>query len=146
MATRREATDLDVPVATRRFRWRWAVFGIATISAVASLANVVATARARLTAPPWPPVAGVPYEIPLGPDGCPAIDEQQADFVDAPGQLVPLGATEVVLCAKPDELFSQSPLVAKSQEPRQRVLRAGVAEFVAMLNTLPTRNEKWQQW
>jgi hypothetical protein len=78
-------------------RRRWALVAVVTAVAVAA---GVAIAWVRRTAPPWPAVAGTPYEIPLGPDGCPVIADRH-EFVDAPGPLVPPGVTEVLLCITP---------------------------------------------
>lgn len=122
-------------------RRRWAVVVVLTVVAVA--AGVVTIAWAQRIASPWPATAGTPYEIPLGPDGCPVIEERH-QFVDAPGPLVPPGATEVLLCTTPTALHSQRPGVG--DPPHQRVLRAGAADFAALLNQLPDRNEAWRQW
>ncbi|MFC0508849.1 hypothetical protein [Micromonospora costi] len=122
-------------------RRRWAMVVMVTVIAIA--AGMVTIAWARRIASPWPEMAGTPYEIPLGSDGCPVIEEQR-QFVDAPGALVPPGATEVLLCITPTTLRSQGPAVA--DPPRQRVLRAGAADFVALLNQLPNRNDAWRQW
>jgi hypothetical protein len=116
---------------------------VAVATAATLLAGAVTIAWIRRTAPPWPAVAGTPYEIPLGTDGCPVIEDRY-QFVDAPGPLVPPGATEVVLCTTPTELYIPRPGVA--DPPRQRVLRAGAADFAALLNRLPDRNEAWRQW
>lgn len=116
---------------------------VAVAAAVAVLAGAVTIAWTRRTAPPWPAVAGTPYEIPLEMDGCPVIEDRY-QFVDAPGPLVPAGATEVVLCTTPTELHTPRPGVA--DPPRRRVLRAGAADFAALLNRLPDRNEAWRQW
>lgn len=78
-------------------RRRWAV---ALVTVVAVAAGVVTIAWVRRTASPWPAMAGTPYEIPLGSDGCPVIEERH-QFVDAVGPLVPPGATEVLLCTTP---------------------------------------------
>ncbi|MFC0504905.1 hypothetical protein [Micromonospora costi] len=109
---------------------------VATVVAV--VAGVVAIAWIRRTAPPWPTVAGTPYEIPLGSDGCPVIAEWR-QFVDAHGPLVPLGATEVLLCTTPTTLHR--PRSGVADPPRQRVLRAGAADFAALINRLPNRNQ-----
>ncbi|MGK5741388.1 hypothetical protein [Micromonospora sp. URMC 103] len=116
---------------------------IVLVTVVVVAASVVTVAWVRRTAPPWPTVAGTPYEIPLGSDGCPVIKERH-QFVDAQGPLVPLGATEVLLCTTPTALHKPRPGVA--DPPRQRVLRAGAADFAALLNRLPNRNQAWQQW
>ncbi|MCW3841907.1 hypothetical protein ONA70_17550 [Micromonospora yasonensis] len=106
-------------------------------------AGAVAIAWVRRTAPPWPAVAGNPYEIPLGPDGCPIIEERR-QFVDTPGPLVPPGATEVLLCTTPTALHTPRPGMA--DPPRQRVLRGEAADFASLLNRLPSRNQAWRQW
>ncbi|RKN57669.1 hypothetical protein D7193_03185 [Micromonospora costi] len=116
---------------------------VVMVTVIAIAAGMVTIAWARRIASPWPEMAGTPYEIPLGSDGCPVIEEQR-QFVDAPGALVPPGATEVLLCITPTTLRSQGPAVA--DPPRQRVLRAGAADFVALLNQLPNRNDAWRQW
>jgi hypothetical protein len=64
--------------------------------------------------------------------------------VDAPGPLVPPDPTEVLLCTTPTVQYSPSP--GMPDQPRQRVLRAGVADFAALLNRLPDRNQAWRQW
>jgi hypothetical protein len=122
-------------------RRRWAVVVLVTVVAVA--AGVVTIAWVRRTASPWPAMAGAPYEIPLGSDGCPVIEEGH-QFVDAPGPLVPPEATEVMLCTTPTALHNQRPVVA--DPPRQRVLLARTADFAALLNRLPNRNDAWRQW
>lgn len=86
-------------------------------------------------------MAGTSYEIPLGSDGCPVIGDRYR-FVDAPGPLVPPGASEVLLCVTPTGLLPPGP----EDPPRQRVLRAGAGDFVALLDRLPDRNEAWRQW
>jgi hypothetical protein len=106
------------------------------------VAGAVAIAWVRRTAPPWPAVAGASYEIPLWPDGCPIVVEGHG-FVDAPGPLVPPGATEVVLCTTPTATYTLHPGVA--DPPRQRVLHTA-ADFAARLNRLSDRNEAWRQW
>jgi hypothetical protein len=54
------------------------------------------------------------------------------------------GPVEVVLCAIPTE---RMPVAAETkQEPRLRVLHTGVADFAALLNGLPDRNQYWRQW
>jgi hypothetical protein len=78
-------------------RRRWMV--VAAVTAVAVL-GAVAIAWVRRTAAPWPAVAGTPYTIRLGPDGCPVVEDQRR-FVDAPGPLVPPDPTEVLLCTDP---------------------------------------------
>ena len=123
----------------RRRRW-----GALVVVALVTVATGAATiAWVRRTAPPWPAVAGTPYEIPLGPDGCP-VTEEWPRFVDAPGRFVPPGATTVLLCTTPTALHTPRPGVA--DPPRQRLLRAGASDFAALLNRLPDRNEAWRRW
>jgi hypothetical protein len=117
---------------------------VAATAAVVVLAGAVTTAWARRTAPPWPAVAGTAYQIPLGPDGCPVINDQYR-FVDAPGELVPPGAAEVVLCTTPLEAVYPTG-AGPVPQARQQVLRVGVADFTAALNRLPDRNTSWRQW
>ncbi|MBQ0894902.1 hypothetical protein KBX37_17655 [Micromonospora sp. U56] len=116
---------------------------VVVVSMVAVAAGVVTTAWVRRTASPWPAVTGTPYEIPLGSDGCPVIEERR-QFVDAHGPLVPPGATEVLLCTTPTALHIPGRRVA--DPPRQRVLHAGATDFVALLNRLPDRNQSWRHW
>jgi hypothetical protein len=83
-------------------RWRLpkVVAVIAVLTTMGLLVGVVALTYVRRTRPPWPAVAGDPYVIELGVDGCPIVPERP-DFVDAPGLLVPPDPTEVVLCTIP---------------------------------------------
>ena len=115
---------------------------VVTAVAVALVTGGVAIAYVRRIAPPWPAVAGTPYEILLGSDGCPVIEAGHG-FVDTPGPLVPPGATEVVLCTTPNALHAPHPEAA--DPPRQQTLHNGVAEFVARLNGLPDRNTDFRQ-
>jgi hypothetical protein len=73
----------------------------------------------------------------VGADSCPGpgTDFGPSD-VDSPGPLVPTGAVEVALCELPVNDMPGQPPVA--QEP-PRVLRTGVAEHVALLNSLPDK-------
>jgi hypothetical protein len=125
-------------------RWkpqqRWLAVVVATT--VVALGGT-AVAWVRRTAPPWPSVEGTPFEIALGPDGCPVRSEDFYPYVEAPGDLVPPGATEITLCIKTTVLSGWVPVVV---EPAgQRVLRAGAAEFAAWLNRLPDRNTTWRR-
>jgi hypothetical protein len=101
----------------------------------------VAIAWVRRTSPPWPAVAGTAYEIPLGPDGCPVIVARHGSLT-LPVLWRRRGATEVLLCTTPTELHTPGP----GDPPRQRLLRTGAADFAALLNRLPDRNEHWRQW
>jgi hypothetical protein len=116
---------------------------IVVLAGVVVLVGAVATAYVRRISPPWPAVAGDPYPIPLAADGCPVVPDQ-VHFVDAPGQLVPSDPTEVVLCTIPTGLMTAT--AADPDEPRVRVLRAGAADFAAVLNELPDRNTDWRRW
>ncbi|MEV6598362.1 hypothetical protein AB0M36_15995 [Actinoplanes sp. NPDC051346] len=122
-----------------RRRWLAAV----VVTAVLGLGGSGVIAWVRRTAPPWPSVVGTAFEIPLGPDGCPTHSDGFYPDVDAPGELVPPGATEVTLCIRRTEP-SASPL-GFAKPLRQRVLRSGAAEFAAWLNQLPDRNAAWRQ-
>ena len=93
------------------------------------------------TAAPWPAVAGDAYPISYQADGCPTVESRP--FVDAPGPLVPPDPTSVTLCATP---AGDLPPGIAEFEPRQRTLRTGAAEFAALLNGLPDRNEAWRRW
>jgi hypothetical protein len=129
---------LEVGVA--RWRRRSVVAVIAVLTTMSLLAGGVAMAYVRRTRPPWPAVAGDPYVIESGVDGCPIVPEHPG-FVDAPGLLVPPDPTKVVLCTIPTE---QMAVTAESQQdPRLRALHAGAAEFAAFLNGLPDRNQVW---
>jgi hypothetical protein len=100
-------------------RW-WTVVAVVTVLGV--LAGGYASAwerRTAPTAPAWPVVAREPYVIALGPDGCPVIEER--GFVDAPGQLVPPDATEVLLCTIPTvTLLPNSGVVHPPRQPAPR--------------------------
>lgn len=124
-------------------RWRPRRRWVAVVTAAALAGGAVTVAWVRRTAPPWPATAGTPYEIPLAADGCPVIATGQG-FADAPGVLVPPGASEVVLCTTPTALHTPRP--GLTDPPRQRVLHAGAADFAALLNRLPDRNEAWRKW
>jgi hypothetical protein len=121
----------------RDMRWRI----VAVIILVAGLAAAgVTVAYLRRIAPPWPATEGQPYTIALDGDGCPVIPEP-VSFVDSPGQLVPDGPAEVVLCALPTGLVTGA-----LTEPKVQVLSQDTADFAKVVNALPDRNTAWRQW
>lgn len=124
----------------------WAVAGVTVIAVVAA---AVGYAWVRRTAPPWPATVGTGYEIAIGDDGCPVVPPENPPFVDAPGQLVPPGPSEVLLCSEstPDNWAAPVGTGTEGEQRRveQRVLRAGAADFAAWLNRLPDRNTAWRE-
>lgn len=122
---------------------------VTAVAVVAAVAAGVGFAWVRRTAPPWPTTVGTGYDIAIGADGCPVDHPEYIPFVDAPGRLVPPGATEVLLCTRSTPDGQTSPVVAGSEGRRervqQRVLRSGAADFAGWLNRLPDRNTAWRE-
>jgi hypothetical protein len=103
-------------------------------SAVAVVAVAVAVGAA-VGVPKLLSTSGVSgHQVAVGGDGCPAPGTFYGPSnKDAPGSLVPAGATDVSLCEVPTPIpgFNGAP------PPPTRVLTAGVDEVVQVLNALP---------
>jgi hypothetical protein len=134
------------PMRTRRWWW------IAALAVLVLTASGVGFAYAERVGPQFPLVAGMPYQIAIGVDGCPVVPEQVA-FVDSPGQFVAPDPSEVILCTQVDTDGDGLPEPPGSETfgmrvpPLQRTLHGqGAAEFAVLLNQLPDRNGAWRDW
>jgi hypothetical protein len=123
-----------------------------TLGVVVVAAGGVAIAYAKRVGPQFPVVAGTPYQLRIGADGCPVVPAE-LPFVDKPGQLVPSDPTDVTLCTRVDNDGDGVPeppgpgAHGVVVPPLQRTLHGrAAAEFAVMLNQMPDRNGAWRDW
>jgi len=136
----------DPPMPTRRWWW------VAALGLLVVAASGVGFAYAERVGPQFPLVAGAPYQIEIGQDGCPVVPDT-VKFVDSPGQFVAPDPSEVDLCTRVDNDGDGVPdppgtvTLGVRVPPLRRTLHGQAAiQFAALLNQLPDRNGAWRDW